>query len=233
MAGGLAADMIDKIVPTTEAALAGVADGATVLIGGFGEAGEPIALLRALVDQGARSLTIVTNNAGSGDFGVAGLLARGRVRKIICSFPRSAGSTAFEEIYARGELELELVPQGTLSERIRAGAAGIGGFYVRTGVGTQLAEGRETRELDGQTWLFERPIKADLALIKADRADRWGNLTYRLAARNFGPVMAPAAALTVVEAREIVPLGTIDPEHVVTPGIFVDRVWQRPAGETR
>ena len=221
--------MIDKVVATTQAALAGVNDGAVVLVGGFGEAGTPNALLHALLEQGASGLTIVTNNAGVGETGLAALLRSGRVRKIVCSFPRSAGSVAFEEIYARGELELELVPQGTLSERIRAGGAGVGGFYVRTGVGTRLAEGRETRELDGQTYVFERPIKGDVALIRADLGDRWGNLTYHAAARNFGPVMAPAAALTIAEVREVVPLGALNPEHVVTPGIFVDRVWQRPA----
>ncbi len=220
--------MIDKIVATAEAALSGVTNGATVLVGGFGEAGTPNALLGALLAQGTTALTIVTNNAGIGLSGLAALLRQGRVRKIVCSFPRSAGSVAFEEIYARGALELELVPQGTLSERIRAGGAGIGGFYVRTGVGTRLADGRETRMIDGQTYIFESPIKADLALIRADRGDRWGNLTYHLAARNYGPVMAPAAKLTIAEVREVVPLGAIDPEHVVTPGIFVDRVWQPP-----
>ena len=220
--------MIDKIVGSAEAALGDVADGAVVLVGGFGEAGTPNALLSALLAQGARGLTIVTNNAGVGDGGLAALLSAGRVSKLVCSFPRSAGSVVFEEVYARGGLELELVPQGTLSERIRAGGAGIGGFYVRTAVGTTLAEGRETRMIDGQTYLFEQPIKADLALIRADRADRWGNLAYHAAARNFGPVMAPAARLTVAEVREVVPLGKLDPEHVMTPGIFVDRVWRNP-----
>ena len=219
--------MIDKIVGSAEAAIDGVADGATVLVGGFGEAGTPNALIHALLARGTRDLTIVTNNAGVGETGLAALLRSGRVRRIVCSFPRSAGSVAFEEIYAAGQLELELVPQGTLSERIRAGAAGIGGFYVKTGVGTRLAEGKELRELDGQTYVFERPIHADLALIKADRGDRWGNLTYHAAARNFGPVMAQAGRITAVELRQVVPLGTLDPEHVVTPGIFVDRVWER------
>ncbi len=221
--------MIDKITATAEAALAGTPDGATVLVGGFGEAGTPNALLHALLAQGATGLTIVTNNAGVGETGLAALLGRGRVRKIVCSFPRSAGSTVFEEIYARGELELELVPQGTLSERIRAGAAGVGGFYVKTGVGTLLADGKETRVLDGETYVFERPIHGDLALIRADLGDRWGNLTYHAAARNYGPVMAPAARVSVAEVREIVPLGALDPEHVITPGIFIDHVWQRPA----
>ena len=221
--------MIDKIVASAEAALAGTPDGATVLVGGFGEAGTPNALLHALLAQGATGLTIVTNNAGVGETGLAALLGRGRVRKIVCSFPRSAGSTVFEEIYARGELELELVPQGTLSERIRAGGAGVGGFYVKTGVGTMLAQDRETRVLDGETYVFERPIRGDLALIRADCGDRWGNLTYHAAARNFGPVMAPAARLSVAEVREVVPLGTLNPEHVITPGIFIDHVWQRPA----
>ena len=221
--------MIDKITPSSEAALAGTPDGATVLVSGFGEAGTPNALLHALLAQGATGLTIVTNNAGLGETGLAALLRSGRVRKIVCSFPRSAGSTVFEEIYASGALELELVPQGTLSERIRAGGAGVGGFYVKTGVGTLLAEGRETRVLDGETYVFERPIHGDLALIRADRGDRWGNLTYHAAARNYGPVMAPAARVSVAEVREIVPLGALNPEHVVTPGIFIDHVWQRPA----
>ena len=221
--------MIDKITASAEAALAGTPDNATVLVGGFGEAGTPNALLHALLAQGATGLTIVTNNAGVGQTGLAALLGGGRVRKLICSFPRSAGSTVFEEIYATGTLELELVPQGTLSERIRAGGAGVGGFYVKTGVGPLLADGRETRVLDGETYVFERPIHGDLALIRADRGDRWGNLTYHAAARNYGPVMAPAARVSVAEVREIVPLGALDPEHVITPGIFIDHVWRRPA----
>jgi 3-oxoadipate CoA-transferase alpha subunit len=205
----------------------GIADGATVLISGFGDAGSPHHLIDALLRQGARNLTVITNNAGVGATGVGALLAAGRVRKLVCSFPRAIGVSVFDELYARGEVELELVPQGTLSERIRAAAAGIGGFYVRTGAGTRLAQGKETREIDGHTYVYERPFKCDVALIKADVADRWGNLTYRLSARNFAPVMAPAAALTVAQVREVVELGGIDPEHVVTPGIFVDRIWRQ------
>lgn len=215
---------LDKVVETLEEAVADIADGATILVGGFGECGVPFALTRALVAQGAKELTIVSNNAGSGDTGVAALLKAGRVAKIVCSFPRTAGSTVFEEMYHAGKIELELVPQGTLSERIRAGGAGIGGFFTPTGAGTQLADGKETRMLDGRLQVFERPIHADFALIHCDKADRWGNLTYRKTMRSFGPVMAPAARVTIVEARRIVELGEIDPETVVTPGIFVQRV---------
>lgn len=216
--------MMDKRVATLADAVAGIRDGATVLVSGFGEAGMPHGLLRALIEQGARDLTVVSNNAGVGHTGIAALLQAGRVRKIVCSYPRSAGSVLFDELYARGEVELDLVPQGTLSERIRAAAAGIGGFYVKTGVGTKLAEGKEVREIEGETYVLETPIRADVALVKADKADRWGNLTYHASARNFGPVMAAAGGLTVVQVREVVGLGEIDPEHVVTPGIFVDRV---------
>ncbi|MDR3448739.1 MAG: 3-oxoacid CoA-transferase subunit A [Alphaproteobacteria bacterium] len=217
--------MINKIVPTLEAALDGIEDGATILVGGFGEIGTPNLLLGELLKCGTRQLTIVTNNAGVGDAGIAALLRAGAVRKIVCSYPRSAGSIWFEEVYAKGELELELVPQGTLTERIRAGGAGIGGFYTRTAVGTQLAEGKETRVIDGQTYLLEHPIHADVAFIRAHSADRWGNLTYHASARNFGPVMAPAARLTIAEVVRTVALGGLNPEHIVTPGIFVDRVW--------
>jgi 3-oxoadipate CoA-transferase alpha subunit len=218
--------MIDKIAESADAALQGVADGATVLVSGFGDAGMPHQLLQALLRQGARELTVITNNAGIGATGIGALLAAGRVRKLVCSFPRANGPTVFDDLYARGAVELELVPQGTLSERIRAAAAGIGGFFTRTGAGTQLAEGKETREIDGHTYVFESPFRSDLALIKAERGDRWGNLTYRLSARNFGPVMAAAAARTVAQVSQIVELGGIDPEHVVTPGIFVDKVWR-------
>ena len=217
--------MIDKIVSTAAAALAGIADGATIMIGGFGEAGVPGALLEELISAGTRNLTVISNNAGVGEHGIARLIQLGRVRRIVCSYPRSAGSTVFEECYNAGMVELELVPQGTLSERIRAAAAGIGGFYIRTGVGTLLTAGRETREIDGHIYVLETPLHADVALIKADRADRWGNLTYHAAARNYGPVMAAAGKLTIAQVREIVGLGSIDPEHVITPGIFVDRVW--------
>ena len=220
----LAAPMLDKRVPDLEAAVAGIRDGSTVLIGGFGNAGIPVELIHALIDQGAKDLTVVSNNAGSGRGDLAALLAAQRLRKLVCSYPKTSGSVVFEELYAAGKIELELVPQGTLSERIRAGGAGIGGFYTPTGVGTQLAEGKEVRRIDGRDYVFELPIRADVALIKAERADRWGNLVYRLSARNFGPVMAPAAVLTVVQVREIVELGAIAPEVVMTPGIFVDRV---------
>lgn len=220
--------MIDKIVPSLAAAVAGIEDGATVLIAGFGNSGIPVELIDALIDQGAKDLTVVSNNAGSGRTDVAKLLGTGRVRKIMCSYPRTAGSVVFEEMYSAGKLELELIPQGTLTERIRAGAAGIGGFYTPTAAGTLLAEGKETRIIDGREYVLEAPIHADVALIKAERADRWGNLTYRLAARNFGPTMAAAGKLTIVQTSHVVELGGIDPEDVVTPGIFVDRVVHVP-----
>ena len=216
--------MIDKIVATCEAALADVPDGATVMIGGFGTAGLPNELIDALIAQGARDLTIVNNNAGNGDAGLAALLAAGRVRKIVCSFPRQADSWHFDRAYRAGRIELELVPQGNLSERIRAAGAGIGGFYTPTAVGTTLAEGKETRRFGDRDYVLELPIHADYALIKADRADRWGNLVYRKSARNFGPIMAAAAKTTVAQVRETVELGALDPESVVTPGIFVKRV---------
>jgi 3-oxoadipate CoA-transferase alpha subunit len=216
--------MIDKIVDSCEAAVADVPDGATVLIGGFGTAGLPNELTEALIAQGARELTIVNNNAGNGDSGLAALIARGRVRKIICSFPRQADSHHFDREYRAGRLELELVPQGNLAERIRAAGAGIGGFFTPTGYGTELAKGKETREIDGRMHVFETPIHADFALIKAERGDRWGNLTYRMTARNFGPVMAMAARVTIATVHEVVALGALDPEAIVTPGIFVQRV---------
>ena len=216
--------MINKIVPSVAAAVAGVRDGAVVLISGFGNSGIPLELIDALIDQGAKDLTVVTNNAGSGRTDVARLLAHGRVRKIVCSYPRSAGSVVFEELYNAGKIELELVPQGTLSERMRAAGAGIGGFYTPTAVGTLLAEGKETRTIDGRDYVLEKPLPGDVALVKAELADRWGNLTYRMAGRNFGPTMAMAAELTIVQARRVVDLGAIAPEQVVTPGIFVDRI---------
>jgi 3-oxoadipate CoA-transferase alpha subunit len=216
--------MIDKRVPSVEAALAGVADGATVMIGGFGGAGQPNELIGGLVAQGARDLTVVNNNAGNGDTGLAALLKAGRVRKIVCSFPRQADSQVFDALYRAGRIELELVPQGNLAERIRAAGAGIGGFFTPTGYGTELAAGKETRLIDGRWHVFESPIRADVALVKAERGDRWGNLTYRKTARNFGPVMAMAARLTIASVREFVELGELDPEHIVTPGIFVQRV---------
>ena len=216
--------MIDKIFPSAEAALAGVQDGSTVMIGGFGGAGQPAELIDALIAQGAKDLVIVNNNAGNGDSGLAALLKAGRVRKIICSFPRQTDSHVFDALYRAGKLELELVPQGNLAERIRAAGAGIGAFFTPTGYGTPLAQGKETREIDGRMYVLEYPIHAEVALIKAERGDRWGNLTYRKTARNFGPIMAAAAKLTVASVHEIVPLGGIDPEVVVTPGLYVQRV---------
>ena len=205
-------------------AVAGITDGSTVLVGGFGMAGMPVALIDALIRQGATDLTIVSNNAGNGDTGLAALLAKGRVRTMICSFPRQPDSWVFDGLYRAGRIELEVVPQGNLAERIRAGGAGIGGFYTPTGVGTLLAEGKETRRIDGRDYLLEYPIKGDVALIRAYRADTMGNLVYRKTGRNFGPIMATAAALTVVEVTEVLPVGSIDPEVVVTPGIYVDRL---------
>ncbi len=216
--------MIDKTVADVDEAVAGIFDGATVMIGGFGRAGQPVELIDALIAQGATDLTIINNNAGNGDVGLAALLAKGRVRRILCSFPRQHDSWVFDGLYRAGEIELELVPQGNLAERIRAAGAGIGAFFSPTGVGTALAEGKEAREIDGRTYVLEYPIKADFALISALRADRWGNLVYRETARNFGPIMAAAAKTTIVQVDEVVPLGALDPEVVVTPGIFVDRV---------
>ena len=218
--------MINKIVGTVEEAVAGVPDGATVMISGFGGAGQPAELIDALIAQGAKDLTIVNNNAGNGETGLAALLKARRVRKIICSFPRQVDSQVFDALYRAGQIELELVPQGNLAERIRAAGAGIGAFFTPTGYGTQLAEGKETRIINGRGYVLEYPIHADFALIKADRGDRWGNLVYRKTARNFGPVMASAAKCTVVQVREIVELGELDPEAVVTPGIFVHRLVQ-------
>jgi 3-oxoadipate CoA-transferase, alpha subunit len=216
--------MIDKRVRTLAEAVAGVKDGATVLCSGFGSVGEPVELLNALRETGVRDLICVANNAGTGDEGLAGLIKDGRVRKIVCSFPRTTDPHCFEAAYKAGKIELEIVPQGTLSERMRAGAAGVGGFFVKTAAGTKLGEGKETREIDGELYVLEKPIRGDVALCRADRADRWGNLTYRKSARNFNPLMAMAAALTVVQVREMVELGSLDPECVVTPGIFVDRI---------
>ena len=216
--------MINKIVDSLEAAVADIADGSTILIGGFGGAGMPSALMGALIAQGAKGLTVVNNNAGNGDAGLAALIAARQVRKIICSFPRQADSWHFDKAYRAGELELELVPQGTLAERIRAAGAGIGAFFTPTAVGTQLAQGKETRRIGERDYVLEHPIHADYALIKADRGDRWGNLTYRMTARNFGPIMASAAKCTIAQVRQTVELGELDPESVVTPGIFVKRV---------
>ena len=216
--------MIDKRVDTIDAALSGIEDGSTILVSGFGNAGSPIRLLEALIDQGAANLTIVSNNAGEGKFGLAALMKAGRVTKVICSYPRSAGSIIFEELYDQGKIELEVVPQGTLSERMRAAGAGIGGFFTPTSAGTLLGANKETREIEGKLHVLETPLKGDVALVKADAGDRWGNLTYNKSARNFGPTMAMAAKLTIAEVKTIKELGEISPEHVVTPGIFVDRV---------
>jgi len=216
--------VIDKIVADCDAAVAGVPDGATVLVGGFGGAGQPMHLIDALLAQGARDLVLVSNNAGNAEIGLAALLKAGRVRKLICSFPRQADSYVFDGLYRSGKLELELVPQGNLAERIRAAGSGIGAFFTPTGYGTPLAEGKKTRRINGRDYVLEYPIHADYALIKAQRGDRWGNLVYRKAARNFGPVMAMAARCTVAQVDEVVPLGALDPEHIVTPGIFVHRV---------
>jgi len=218
--------VIDKTVADLRSAVAGIHDGATVMIGGFGNAGMPKALIDALIEQGATDLTIVNNNAGNGDTGLAALLAAGRVKKIICSFPRQSDSHVFDALYRAGKIQLELTPQGNLAERIRAAGAGIGGFFSPTGYGTQLAEGKETRLIDGRQYVLESPIHADFALIKALKGDRWGNLVYRKAARNFGPIMASAARCTIAQVDEIVPLGALDPEVIITPGIFVQRVVQ-------
>jgi 3-oxoadipate CoA-transferase, alpha subunit len=216
--------MIDKIAASAAEALAGVKDGATVLIGGFGTAGIPNELIEGLIAQGARDMTVVNNNAGNGDHGLAALLATGRVRKVICSFPRQTDSHVFDSLYRSGRIELELVPQGNLAERLRAAGAGIGAFFCPTAYGTELAKGKETRLIDGRHHVLEYPIRGDLALIKAEAGDRWGNLVYRKAARNFGPVMAMASRFTVASVHDIVPLGSLDPESVVTPGIFVSKV---------
>jgi 3-oxoadipate CoA-transferase, alpha subunit len=215
--------MVNKIVDSVEQALADVHDGATIMIGGFGDAGQP----RELIDaQGAKDLTIVNNNAGNGEIGLAALLKSKRVRKIICSFPRQTDSYVFDELYRSGQIELELVPQGNLAERIRAAGAGIGAFFTPTGYGTDLAKGKETRIIEGKPYVLEYPIHADFALVKALKADRWGNLIYRKTARNFGPIMASAAKCSVVQVAEIVELGGLDPEAIVTPGIYVKRVVQ-------
>jgi 3-oxoadipate CoA-transferase, alpha subunit len=216
--------MINKIASTIAQALAGTLDGATVMIGGFGTAGIPNELIEGLIAQGAKDLTIVNNNAGNGDEGLAALLKAGRVRKVICSYPRQADSYVFDALYRSGKVELELVPQGNLAERIRAAGAGIGAFFTPTGYGTDLAKGKESREINGKHYVLEMPIHADVTLIKAERGDRWGNLTYRKAARNFGPIMAMAAKKTVATVHEIVELGALDPEHIITPGLFVHQI---------
>jgi 3-oxoadipate CoA-transferase, alpha subunit len=222
---------VASIVATTDEAVAGIADGSTVLVGGFGLAGMPMDLIDALVRQGATGLTIVSNNAGNGTAGLAALLDAGQVRKVICSFPRQSDSYVFDGLYRAGKVELELVPQGNLAERIRAAGAGIGAFYSPTGVGTPLAEGKETRVFDGRAYLLEHPIKGDVALISAYKSDGLGNLVYRKTARNFGPVMATAATTVIAQVTEIVPIGALNPEIVITPSIFVDRVVQAAALE--
>jgi 3-oxoadipate CoA-transferase alpha subunit len=215
------------------AAVAGIADGSTVLVGGFGMAGMPTALIDALIEHGATDLTIVSNNAGNGDTGLAALLAAGRVRRVICSFPRQSDSYVFDELYRAGRIDLEVVPQGNLAERMRAAGAGIGAFFCPTGYGTDLAEGRETRTIDGRDYVLEYPIRGDVALIGAHRSDRMGNLVYRKTARNFGPVMATAADLTIVEVSAVVETGSLDPEVVVTPSIYVDRVLDLSAATSQ
>jgi len=216
--------MIDKRRATVAEAVADIQDGATVLIGGFGLAGQPAELIDALIEQGAKNLTIVNNNAGNGETGLALLLRKRRVKKILCSFPRQADSHIFDALYRAGEIELEVVPQGNLAERMRAAGAGIGAFYTPTGYGTLLAEGKETRIIDGRGYVLEYPIRGDVALVKAHKGDRWGNLVYRKTARNFGPVTATAAKVTIAQVEEIVELGELDPESIVTPGIFVHRL---------
>jgi 3-oxoadipate CoA-transferase, alpha subunit len=216
--------MLNKIVPSIQAAVADIKDGASILVSGFGGAGLPTDLLDALVEQGAKDLIIISNNAGSGGKGIAKLVLNKRVRKVICSFPRQPGSTAFDDLYRAGKIELELVPQGTLAERIRAAGAGIGGFFTPTGVGTELADGKEIRIINGIEQVFELAIHADYALIKANVGDRWGNLTYRRSGRNFGPLMAAAGRCTIAQVNTIVELGGIDPEAVITPGIYVKRL---------
>jgi 3-oxoadipate CoA-transferase alpha subunit len=223
--------VIDKIVPSLEAALADVRDGSTILVGGFGGAGVPEELVDALIAQGAKDLTIVNNNAGNGEVGLAALFKAGRIRKLVCSYPRQVDSHHFQEAYRAGKVELEIVPQGTLSERMRAAGAGIAAFFTPTGYGTDLAKGKETRVIDGKGYVLEQALHGDVALVKAERGDRWGNLVYRKSARNFGPTMASAAKVTIAQVYEIVELGGLDPESIVTPGIFVTRVVKVPRKE--
>jgi 3-oxoadipate CoA-transferase alpha subunit len=223
--------MINKLVQNMAEAMAGIADGSVVLLGGFGNIGQPHALLDGLIEQGAKDLTVVSNNAGVGRTGLARLLDLGRVRKIVCSYPRTADPVVFEELYRAGRIELEIVPQGTMAERIRAAGAGIPAFFTATAVGTKLAAGKEEREIRGRKYLLEESLPGDVALVEAWEADRWGNLTYRSSARNFNPIMATAAQLTIVQSQHIVELGTLDPEKVMTPGVYVNRVVHVPYGE--
>ena len=223
--------MINKIVQTMAEAMAGVRDGAVVLVGGFGSIGQPNALIEGLIEQGAKDLTVVANNSGVGYVGLAKLLDTGRVRKIVCSFPRTADPVVFERLWREGKIELECVPQGTMAERMRAAGAGIPAFYTATAVGTKLAAGKEEREIHGRKYILEEALHGDIALVEAWEADRWGNLTYNSSARNFNPVMATAAKLTIVQSQHVVELGALDPEKIATPGIFVDRVLHVPYGE--
>ena len=220
--------MINKTFESVAAALDGIADGSVIMVGGFGTAGMPSQLVDGVIASGARDLTIISNNAGNGEIGLAALLKAGRVAKVICSFPRQSDSYVFDELDLAGKVQLEVVPQGNLAERIRAAGSGIGAFYSPTGYGTLLAEGKETRVIDGRNYVLEMPLHADVALIKAEKGDRWGNLTYRKAARNFGPIMAMAAKNTIAQVNQIVELGELDPEHIITPGIFVQRVVAVP-----
>lgn len=220
--------MINKQWPSVREAVADIPDGATVMVGGFGASGSPIELLHALIDHGAKGLTVINNNCGNGEVGLAALIGNGQVSKMVCSFPRSSQSKVFPELYRQGRIELEVVPQGTLAERIRAAGAGIPAFYTPTAVGTVLADGKESREFDGRPYLMERWLKADFALVKCEVADPVGNLTFNKTARNFGPLMCTAARTTIVQTKKLVPRGGIDPEHVVTPGIFVDRIVEVP-----
>ncbi len=223
--------MIDKLVGDIAAAMEGIKDGSTILLGGFGNVGQPGQLIDGLIEHGAKDLTVVANNAGNGRVGLARLMELGRVRRIVCSFPRSAGSVVFEELYRAGKIELEIVPQGTLAERMRAAGAGIGAFYTPTAYGTQLARGKETREIGGRQHVLEYALPGDVALVEAWQADRWGNLTYRESGRNFNAVMATAAKLTIVQTQHVAELGTLDPEAIATPGIYVDRVVHVPYGD--
>jgi len=225
--------MINRIVQTMADAMAGIGDGSTVLVGGFGAVGQPSALIDGLIEHGAKDLTIVSNNPGVGRVGLARLLELGRVRKIVCSFPRSSDPVVFEQLYREGKIELEIVPQGTMAERMRAAGAGIPAFFTATSVGTKLAMGKEIREFDGRTYVMEKALPGDVALVEAWQADRWGNLTYRASGRNFNPVMAMASKLTIVQSQHIVELGELDPEKIVTPGMFVDRVLHVPYGDPK
>ena len=223
--------MINKIVQTMADAMAGVKDEAVVLLGGFGSVGQPNALIDGLIETGVKDLTVVANNAGGGHVGLALLMELRRVRRLVCSFPRSATSTIFEELYRAGEIELEIVPQGTMAERIRAAGAGVGAFFTPTGVGTKMAEGKEVREINGRKMVLEHALRGDIALVEAWQADRWGNLTFKRSGRNFNPVMATAGDITIVQSQHMVELGELNPEHIITPGIFVDRVIHVPYGD--